>query len=202
MRRILKCAVLACSWSGTSCLEPICTVSVQLWTASPDRNALLSVRSCMMLRVNGDDLPAATSDQQHPLQSLCEDLQELHVWTQVKEKCGELRLLCCIWRWHSKNNSQSERKWQTMLSWFFPLPFSYITAPLSRCATVCISADERIQFSSPPWFLGGPGMFSSTSWAPWDLLTTTSFSFTAVCILLTLVWSLWKIQSFTLSIKT
>jgi len=30
MKRILKCAVLACSWSGTSCLEPICTVSVAL----------------------------------------------------------------------------------------------------------------------------------------------------------------------------
>lgn len=92
MRRILKCAVLACSWSGTSCLEPICTVSVQLWTASPDRNALLSVRSCMMLRVNGDDLPAATSDQQHPLQSLCEDLQELHVVL--------IPALVFGWSWH------------------------------------------------------------------------------------------------------
>lgn len=36
----------------------------------------------MMLWVNGDDLPAATSNQQHPVQSLYEDLQELHVWPQ------------------------------------------------------------------------------------------------------------------------
>lgn len=49
---------------------------------------------------------------------------------------------------------------------------------------------ERIQFSSPCRFLGGPGMFSRTSCAPWDLLRTTPFSFTAVCILLTLDWFL------------
>lgn len=45
---------------------------------------------------------------------------------------------------------------------------------------------ERIQFSSPSGFLGGPGMFSSTSLASWDLLTMTSLSLTAVCIRLTL----------------
>lgn len=33
-------------------------------------------------------------------------------------------------------------------------------------------------------------MFSRTSWASWDLARTTPFSFTAVCILLTLDWSL------------
>lgn len=49
---------------------------------------------------------------------------------------------------------------------------------------------KRIQFSSPSGFLGGPGMFSSTSLASWDLLTMTSLSLTAVCIRLTLEWSL------------
>lgn len=48
----------------------------------------------------------------------------------------------------------------------------------------------RIQFSSPPLFFGGPGMLSRTSWAPWDLLTTTSFNFTAVCIRRTFDWFL------------
>lgn len=49
---------------------------------------------------------------------------------------------------------------------------------------------QRIQFSSPCRFLGGPGMFSRTSCAPRDLLRTTPLSFTAVCILLTLDWFL------------
>lgn len=48
----------------------------------------------------------------------------------------------------------------------------------------------RIQFSSPSEFLGGPGMLSRTSRASWDLLTMTSLSLTAVCIRLTLEWSL------------
>lgn len=48
----------------------------------------------------------------------------------------------------------------------------------------------RIQFSSPPLFLGGPGMLSRTRWAPCDLLTTTSFSLTAVCIRRTFDWFL------------
>lgn len=48
----------------------------------------------------------------------------------------------------------------------------------------------RIQFSSPSVFLGGPGMLSRTSRASWDLLTMTSLSLTAVCIRLTLEWSL------------
>lgn len=48
----------------------------------------------------------------------------------------------------------------------------------------------RIQFSSPPRFFGGPGMLSRTSWAPCDLFTTTSFSFTAVCIRRTFDWFL------------
>ena len=48
----------------------------------------------------------------------------------------------------------------------------------------------RIQFSSPPLFLGGPGMLSRTRWAPCDLLTTTPFSLTAVCIRRTLAWFL------------
>lgn len=30
--------------------------------------------------VYGDDLAAATADQQDPVKTLCEDLQELHVW--------------------------------------------------------------------------------------------------------------------------
>lgn len=49
---------------------------------------------------------------------------------------------------------------------------------------------QRIQFSSPSVFRGGPGMLSSTNRASWDLLTITSFSFTAVCIRRTLDWSL------------
>lgn len=49
---------------------------------------------------------------------------------------------------------------------------------------------ERIQFSSPSVFFGGPGMLSRTSRASWDLFTMTSLSLTAVCILLTLEWSL------------
>lgn len=53
-----------------------------------------------------------------------------------------------------------------------------------------LSYKERIQFSSPSEFLGGPGMLSSTSLASWDLLTMTSLSLTAVCIRLTLEWSL------------
>lgn len=53
-----------------------------------------------------------------------------------------------------------------------------------------LSHKERIQFSSPSGFLGGPGMLSSTSLASWDLLTMTSLSLTAVCIRLTLEWSL------------
>lgn len=52
------------------------------------------------------------------------------------------------------------------------------------------SAQERIQFSSPCRFLGGPGMFSRTSWASWDLFRTTPLSFTAVCILRTFDWFL------------
>lgn len=38
--------------------------------------------------------------------------------------------------------------------------------------------------------LGGPGKFKITNWASWDLFTITSFSFTAVCIRLTLPSSL------------
>lgn len=49
---------------------------------------------------------------------------------------------------------------------------------------------QRIQFSSPSVFRGGPGMLSSTNRASWDLFTITSFSFTAVCIRRTLDWSL------------
>ena len=49
---------------------------------------------------------------------------------------------------------------------------------------------RRIQFSSPCRFLGGPGMFSRTSWASCDLSRTTPLSRTAVCILLTLDWFL------------
>lgn len=30
--------------------------------------------------VDGDDLAAASADQQDPVEALCEDLQELHVW--------------------------------------------------------------------------------------------------------------------------
>lgn len=45
---------------------------------------------------------------------------------------------------------------------------------------------RRIQFSSPFLFFGGPGMLSRTSCELWDFLNTTSFSFTAVCILRTL----------------
>lgn len=44
----------------------------------------------------------------------------------------------------------------------------------------------RIQFSSPSLFFGGPGMLRSTRWASCDLHTTTSFSFTAVCMQRTL----------------
>lgn len=64
-----------------------------------------------------------------------------------------------------------------------PGPHHLLPAP--RACT-----QERIQFSSPCRFLGGPGMFSRTSWASWDLFRTTPFSFTAVCILLTLDWFL------------
>lgn len=36
--------------------------------------------------VYGDDLAAATAHQHHPVQVLGEDLEELHVWSPVKEK--------------------------------------------------------------------------------------------------------------------
>ena len=49
---------------------------------------------------------------------------------------------------------------------------------------------KRIQLSSPASFLGGAGRLRITSWASWDLLMITSFSFTAVCILLTFLLSL------------
>lgn len=50
------------------------------------RNTVLSVCFVLawVLRVNSDDLSAPTSDQQYPIQSLCQDLQELHVWHHSK----------------------------------------------------------------------------------------------------------------------
>lgn len=59
-----------------------------------------------------------------------------------------------------------------------------------RQSIASVSRWQWIQFSSPSRFLGGPGMLSSTNRASWDLLTITSFSFTAVCIRRTLDWSL------------
>lgn len=56
--------------------------------------------------------------------------------------------------------------------------------------THCQPLQQRIQFSSPSLFLGGPGMFSSTRRASWERVTMTSLSFTAVCIRRTLDWSL------------
>lgn len=65
---------------------------------------------------------------------------------------------------------------------------------ITTCPIVIIKiwtlAALRIQFSSPPLFPGGPGMLSRTRWAPCDLLTTTSFSLTAVCIRRTFDWFL------------
>lgn len=49
---------------------------------------------------------------------------------------------------------------------------------------------ERIQFSSPVRFLGGPGMLSRTSLASEDFLRMTSFSRKAVCMRRTLDWFL------------
>lgn len=51
---------------------------------------------------------------------------------------------------------------------------------------------KRIQFDSLSNFvsLGGPGKLNITNWASLDLLTMTSFNFTAVCIFLTLSSSL------------
>lgn len=51
---------------------------------------------------------------------------------------------------------------------------------------------KRIQFDSLSSLvsLGGPGKLNITNWASLDLLTMTSFNFTAVCILLTLSSSL------------
>ena len=46
----------------------------------------------------------------------------------------------------------------------------------------------RIQLRSPAGVLGGPGRFSMTSFASWDLSTIASLSRTAVCMRLTL-WS-------------
>ena len=34
-------------------------------------------------RVDGDDLAPATTDQEDPVEALCEDLQELHVWEET-----------------------------------------------------------------------------------------------------------------------
>lgn len=34
------------------------------------------------LGVDGDDLPATTPDQEHPVQPLGQDLEKLHVWAQ------------------------------------------------------------------------------------------------------------------------
>lgn len=52
--------------------------------------------------------------------------------------------------------------------------------------------EERIQFSSPVRFLGGPGMFSRTSFASCDFFTMTSLSFCAWCMRLTFDWFLYK----------
>lgn len=51
--------------------------------------------------------------------------------------------------------------------------------------------EQRIQFSSPFLFFGGPGMFSRTSSEFLDFSTTTLLSLTAVCILRTLDWLLY-----------
>ena len=51
---------------------------------------------------------------------------------------------------------------------------------------------ERIQFSFPESFLGGPGRFSMTSLASCDFSTMVSFSLTAVCMRRTLWESLEK----------
>ena len=75
-------------------------------------------------------------------------------------------------------------------SFFLHLPVTFETH-----SQMCLfQGSERIQCSLPPIFFGGPGMLSSTSWDPWDLLTTTSFSLTAVCILRTLDWFLRETQ--------
>lgn len=51
-------------------------------------------------------------------------------------------------------------------------------------------SEQRIQFSSPFLFFGGPGMLSRTSSEFLDFSTTTLLSRTAVCILRTLDWLL------------
>ena len=107
--------------------------------------------------------------------------------TQLPQR-GSISLLCknpCL-RLSTAFPSQ-ERMWaQTVMLRLLsgrisePLTTSLLVAPLL----------ERIQFSSPSGFRGGPGIFNKTSFASWDLLTMTSLSFTAVCIRLTLDWSL------------
>ena len=61
-----------------------------------------------------------------------------------------------------------------------------ISEPCLRCAVL----GQRIQFSSPLRFLGGPGMLSSTSLASDDFFSITSFSRSAVCMRRTLDWFL------------
>ena len=70
--------------------------------------------------------------------------------------------------------------------------YSYLVFHLKhfRFSLPAALLSERIQFSSPSGFRGGPGIYNKTSFASWDLLTITSLSFTAVCIRLTLDWSL------------
>lgn len=74
----------------------------------------------------------------------------------------------------------------------------YVTKEKQSCGSRCSAEpcqtlwQQRIQFSSPSWFRGGPGIFSSTNRASCDLFTMTSFSFTAVCIRRTLDWSLFR----------
>lgn len=66
----------------------------------------------------------------------------------------------------------------------FPLPNPWNKKPAVQFK------HQRIQFSLPTRFLGGPGMLSRTSFASLDFLVMTSLSRNAVCMRRKSVWFL------------
>lgn len=117
-------------------------------------------------RVDGNDLTSASTHEQDPVETFSQDLEELHV---------------CV----------SEVKRQTLTFTWNVIHKQDLTSQV-RQTDDFILEEKRIQFSSPVRFLGGPGMFSRTSFASWDFFTMTSLSFCAWCMRLTFDWFLYK----------
>lgn len=108
--------------------------------------------------IDGDDFSATSTHQQHPFKALSEHFKEFHV-CRVSGQGGSHRTKATS---HPPRGTQGEKA-----PHYQPL-------------------HQRIQFSSPSLFLGGPGMFRRTRRASCDRVTMTSLSFTAVCIRRTL----------------